>query len=164
MSSIFFIPSLLVSFFFPSSDFCLCNFFDLTRSDSYAYIYLTGNSYCPSSRHAQYLCHRSAICKANESVLEVYTFVARTVLALASVMIAYWIARDNLVESRVPPYLLLGIFFACLYITCYCSDLHAIIAQAVLLCFLVEYDLDEGWNYNKMRNCPHKLRDLVTDI
>lgn len=90
--------------------------------------------------------------------------MARTVLALASVMIAYWIARDNLVESRVPPYLLLGIFFACLYITCYCSDLHAIIAQAVLLCFLVEYDLDEGWNYNKMRNCPHKLRDLVTDI
>jgi hypothetical protein len=65
LSSILFIPSLLVSFFFPSSDCCLCNFFDLTRSDSYAYIYLTGNSFCPSSRHAQYLCHRSAISKAN---------------------------------------------------------------------------------------------------
>lgn len=128
LSSLFFIPSLLISFLFPTTDCCLCNFFDLTRSDVYAWIYLSGNSYCPSSRQTQYLCNRSAICRANESVLSVYTFVARVVLALVSVMIAYWIARDNLVESKVPPYLLLGIFFACLYITCYCSDLHAIIA------------------------------------
>lgn len=86
------------------------------------------------------------------------------VLALASVMIAYWIARDNLVESKVPPYLLLGIFFACLYITCYCSDLHAIIAEAMLICFLAEYELDEGWSYKNMRKCPQRLRELVSDI
>ncbi len=97
-------------------------------------------------------------------MIAVYAFVVRIVLALVSVMIAYWIARDNLVESKVPPYLLLGIFFACLYVTCYCSDLHALIAEAVLICFLLEEDLQDNWSYAKMRYCPLKLRELVTDI
>ena len=83
---------------------------------------------------------------------------------MISVMIAYWIARDNLVEGRVPPYMLLGVFFACLYVTCYCSDLHAHIAEAILVCFLAEYELDDGWTYKNMRRCPPKLRELVNDV
>ena len=63
LSGLFYIPSLLVSFLAPQIDSTVCNFFDLPRSDVYAYIYLTGNSYCPSSRQAQYLCLRSRICK-----------------------------------------------------------------------------------------------------
>jgi hypothetical protein len=62
-SGFFYLPALLVSLFAPSVDCTVCNFFDLARSDVYAYIYLTGNSYCPSSRQAQYLCKRSRICR-----------------------------------------------------------------------------------------------------
>jgi hypothetical protein len=66
----------------------------------------------------------------------VYTSVARVVLALAGVLIVYWIARDNLVDSRVPPHLLVGMFFVSLYVTCYCADVHALIGEAFLVCFL----------------------------
>jgi hypothetical protein len=69
-------------------------------------------------------------------VVDIYTFIARVVLSLSAVMIIYWIAYTNLVQSVVPPYLLLGEFFICLYITCYCSDLHTNIAEALLVCFL----------------------------
>ena len=57
-----------------------------------------------------------------------YTVVARVVLALTGMMIVYWIARDNLVESKVPPHLLLGMFFVCMYVTCYFADVHALVA------------------------------------
>jgi hypothetical protein len=64
-SGLFYIPSLVISLLAPETDCTACNFFDLTRSDVYAYIYLTGNSYCPSSRQMQYLCLRSRICRQN---------------------------------------------------------------------------------------------------
>ena len=69
LSALFFLPSLIISALLPKADCCLCNLFDLARSDVYAWIYLSGNSYCPSSRQTQYLCRRSAICRANESVM-----------------------------------------------------------------------------------------------
>lgn len=128
LSSLFFLPSLFFSIIAPKSDWCLCNFFDLTRSDVYTWIYLSGNSYCNSSRQTQYLCNRSATCRSNESLISVYTVVSRVVVALIGLMIVYWIARDNMVESKVPAHLLLGMFFICLYVTCYCSDLHALVA------------------------------------
>jgi hypothetical protein len=65
LTGLLYLPALLVSFLAPNVDCALCNFFDLARTDVYAYIYLTGNSYCPSSRQTQYLCRRSRICRGN---------------------------------------------------------------------------------------------------
>ena len=128
LSSLFFLPSLFFSILTPGVSCCLCDVLDLARSDVYTWIYLTGNSYCGSSRQTQYLCNRSKICRHNESLIAVYTVVARVVLALTGMMIVYWIARDNLVESKVPPHLLLGMFFVCMYVTCYFADLHTLVA------------------------------------
>ena len=108
LSCLFFIPSMLISLFFPNTDCCCCNFFDLAREDAYSWVYLTGNSFCPSSRQTQYISKRSSICCENESVIDIYTFIARVVLSFSAMMIIYWIARDNLVQGIVPPYLLLG--------------------------------------------------------
>lgn len=162
LSSLFFLPSLFFSILTPKAECFICNWLDLARSDVYTWIYLSGNSYCGSSRQTQYLCNRSATCRANESVISVYTVLSRVVLALIGLMIVYWIARDNLVESKVPPHLLLGMFFICLYVTCYCSDLHALVAEAYLICFLAEYDVE---TYSKqMTRCPPALKALVTDF
>ena len=79
-------------------------------------------------------------------------------------LIIYWIGVSNLVQGRVPPYLLLGEFFICLYITCYCSDLHPNIAEAFLVCFLAEYELEDGCAYDRMNFCPPRLRELVNDV
>lgn len=65
LGSLFFIPSMLISIFCARVDSCCCNFFDLAREDAYTWIYLSGNSFCPSSRECQYLSRRSSICKMN---------------------------------------------------------------------------------------------------
>ena len=104
------------------------------------------------------------MCRENESILTVFRFVARVFLSLAAVLIVYWISRDNLTDERIPPYTLVGIFFACLYITSYFSDIHAIIAEAFIVCFLSEYELDENWTPFEMKNCPEEVRQLVYEI
>jgi hypothetical protein len=63
INGFFYFPSLIINLICPRIDFFLCNIFDLVRSDSYSYIGLTGNSYCPSVRQCQYLCYRSNICR-----------------------------------------------------------------------------------------------------
>jgi hypothetical protein len=40
------------------------------------------------------------------------------------------------VDEKVPFTLLAGVFFICLYISSYFADIQAIIAEAVMLCFL----------------------------
>lgn len=128
LTAFFYIPELIISFLTPGKDCCFCNFFDMARSDAYAYIYLTGNSYCPSSRQTQYLCLRSRICRDSESSLYIYALFTRLAIAFASVLLVYWITRDNLVDEKVPMFLLIGVFLICLYIICYFADIHAVIA------------------------------------
>lgn len=65
LTGFFYLPALVISFLAPDMDCAVCNLFDLARSDVYSYIYLTGNSYCPSSRQTQYLCRRSRTCREN---------------------------------------------------------------------------------------------------
>ncbi len=66
--------------------------------------------------------------------------------------------------ERVPLTVLAAVFMACLYVSCYFSDVHAVFAEALLVCFLSECDLEEGWTYKEMRACPEKLARLVTDV
>lgn len=146
MSGFFYYLSLIVDLFFPKIDFCFCNFFDLIRTEAYSYIYLTGNSYCPSVRQVQYLCARSRVCRENESTNSIYALAARIVIALSSVLIIYWITRDNTVEESVPAYLLLGIFFIALFISCYFIDIHVVPAEALMVCFLAESDLEHAFS------------------
>jgi hypothetical protein len=70
------------------------------------------------------------------------------------VLIVYLITKSSLVEEQVPFTVLGGVFIVCLFLSCYCSDLHTVIAEALMLCFLTEYDLEEGWSYKEMRACP----------
>jgi hypothetical protein len=164
LSGLFYIPSLIISFLCPEVDCCFFNLFDLTRTDAYSYIYLTGNSYCPSSRQTRYLCQRSKICRENQTSTTIYAFAARIFLSLLTILIVYWISHDNLVDYKVYGVLLVLIFLISLYVTCYFVDVHAIIAEAIIICFLCEYDLDENWSYKQMKACPEKLYNLITDI
>jgi len=75
-------------------------------------------------------------------MLAIYAFTCRLLMALAAILIIYWITKDNLVEERVAPILLLGIFFMCLYITCYFVDLYTVFAESLMICFLTEEDLN----------------------
>lgn len=67
-------------------------------------------------------------------------------VALASVLIIFWITRDNAVGYQVPPYLMLGIFFIGLYISNWFIDIHGDAAQALMVCFLADYELEGGFD------------------
>jgi hypothetical protein len=68
--------------------------------------------------------------------LAIYSFFSRIVISFAAILIVYWITRDSLVEEKVPFTLLVGVFFISLYISSYFADIQAIVAEALMLCFL----------------------------
>jgi hypothetical protein len=85
-------------------------------------------------------------------------------MSLSVVLLIFWIAWNNLSEGKVSLFLVLGVFFICLYVTCYLVDLHTVAAEALMVCFLTEYDLDERWTYRQMRYCPENLKKLMNDV
>lgn len=97
---------------------------------------MTSTTYCPSVRQVQYLCNRSKICRGTESTNSFYSLAARLVIALSTTLIAYWIMQGRLTGSIVNPYVLLGVFFMALFITCYFVDIHVDVAEALMVAFL----------------------------
>lgn len=153
INGFFYLPSLLINLFFPRVDFFCCNLFDLVRTDAYSYIGLTGNSYCPSVRQTQYLCYRSSVCRENESTNSFYCLAARIFVALGSILIVYFLAKDSLVEEKIPPLLLLGLFFIGLYISCYFVDIQINSCEGFLTAFLAEIEMDQlGYKDMKLKN------------
>ena len=142
MNAFLFIPNIFIDLCCNNSNFICCNCLDLPRGDAYPYIYMTSTSYCPSVRQVQYLCSRSRICKGNESTNTFYSLAARLVIALSTTLIAYWIMQSKLTNSAVNPYVLLGVFFMALFVTCYFVDIHVNIAEALMVAFLAEWELD----------------------
>jgi len=84
-------------------------------------------------------------------------------MSLSVVLLTFWIAKSYLSDGKVPLLLLVGVFFICLYVTCYLVDLHTVAAEALMVCFLSEYDLDERWTYKQMRYCPENLKKLMSE-
>lgn len=50
--------------------------------------------------------------------------------------------QNRLSNAEVNPYVLLGVFFMALFVTCYFVDLHVNIAEALMISFLAEWELD----------------------
>ncbi len=96
--------------------------------------------------------------------MALYTFAARVATAFIALLLTYWITSSKLVDSQVPMIVMVGVLMGCLYVSSYFSDVHAIVAEALMVCFLTECDLEEGWTYKDMRFCPEKLTKLITDV
>ncbi len=137
-----YLPSLVVNLFCSELDICCCNCLDLPRFDVYSYIYLTGNSYCPSVRQCQYLCKRSEIARTNESTLRIYSLAARIFICLVTMLCCYWMGSDYLVGEKLPMYMLLGALCIGLYMSSYFVDIHVDVAEALQTCFLAEWDME----------------------
>lgn len=135
-SAFFFFPNLFIDLCCNSSNNFCCNCLDLPRADAYAYIYMTGITYCPAVRQAQYLCKRSRICRGTESTNTFYRLAARLFLALSTMLIIYWISQGDLRTGVQNPYLLLGVFLIGLYIAVYFVDIHVDVAEALMVSFL----------------------------
>jgi hypothetical protein len=75
-------------------------------------------------------------------------------MVLAVTLIVYAILLPSLSGGKVPGLLLLGVFLIGVFVTCYFVDIHTVAAEALLICLLSEYDLDERWTYKQMTYCP----------
>lgn len=128
LNAFLYIPNIFIDLCCNNMDNMLCNCLDLPRNDAYPYIYMTSTTYCPAVRQVQYLCKRSRICKGNESTNIFYALAARLVIALSTMLIAYWIMQRSITYSIVNPYVLLAVFFMALFVTCYFVDIHVDIA------------------------------------
>ena len=83
--------------------------------------------------------------------------------ALASVLIVFWISTASLFNGVAPPYLLLGIFFVCLFVVGYFIDIHTDVAEALLITFLAEYEIEQD-GYRDMKRCRPSLKEVIHDI
>ena len=69
---------------------------------------------------------------------------------------------SRMYQSLVNPYVLLGVFFIALFVTSYFIDLHVDIAQALMVTFLAEHELDMG--YTQMSIAKNTLKNAINDI
>ncbi len=81
-------------------------------------------------------------------------------------MIVYLMAKGTMVQERIPPLLLLGIFFIGLYISCYFVDIQIDSCEGFLTAFLTEIEMDQvGYKEMKLKNENMvELRDEIHEI
>ena len=124
---------------------------------------MTGTSFCPAVRQVQYICTRSKICQGNESTNTFYALCARLVIALLTTLIAYIIMVTKFTITIVNAYVLLGVFFMALFVTYGFVDLHVDVAEALMVAFLAEYDVDQT-GYKDMHIARDTLKNAIDDL
>lgn len=150
---IFFIPDLVLDFFRSDSSEheaggCF-KFFDLVRSDAMAYVALTGNPYCHSSKYCEYFTHSSMLHSSDQSALRLYRICAHILIAgIVSILGLY--IKGNIEPYTIGATIVIGMF-VCTFIVSYQSDP----AEAILLM----YCIDEEYN----RRSPKKVAQSAAD-
>ena len=66
--------------------------FELVRSDSLAYVNLSGNPYCNSSRYCEYLCDKSLLMDGSQSTSRTYRICAHLLIASVVVLVSMYLA------------------------------------------------------------------------
>lgn len=98
---------------------CCIRIFDLVRSDSMAYINLTGNPFCNSSRYCEYLCGRSIIMDYSQSTSRAYRFCAHFLIVGIMALLALYI------KGVISIYALLIIMVQSIFIATLLISIHA---------------------------------------
>jgi hypothetical protein len=163
LTAFLYIPNLFIDLCCNNKNALLCNCLDLPRNDAYPYIFMTGTSFCPAVRQVQYICTRSKICQGNESTNTFYALCARLVIALLTTLIAYIIMVTKFTITIVNAYVLLGVFFMALFVTYGFVDLHVDVAEALMVAFLAEYDVDQT-GYKDMHIARDTLKNAIDDL
>lgn len=78
-------------------------------------------------------------------------------------MIAYWIMQGRQTGAVVNPHVLLGVFCIALFITCYFVDLHVDVAEALMVAFLAESEVDT-YSYRELSIARDSLKNAIDDL
>lgn len=115
---------------------CACKLciglFDLVRSDAMAFMSLTGNPFCNSSRYCEYLCDRSIIMDYSQSTSRAYRICAHfLILGIMAIFALY-------VKGSISIFALLVIMIQTLFISTLFISIHADAAEAIQIIFLAD--------------------------
>lgn len=110
------------------------SFFDLVRSDTMAYINLSGNPYCNSSRYCEYLCKEAPASRNSQSNSRSYRICSHLFLAgLVSTI------NILLQGKETSLFIALVVFILSLFLSTFFISLHADAAEAIQIIFLLDY-------------------------
>lgn len=150
--------------------FCVCciRVFDLVRSDAMAFINLTGNPFCNSSRYCEYLCDRSIIMDYSQSTSRAYRICAHFLIVGVMAILALYI------KGNISIYALLVIMVQTLFIATLFISIHADATEAIQIIFLTDEEFarqrkeddktyDRG-NLGDNLNNLSKRRDLTEEV
>ena len=107
------------------------------RTDTYAYINLTGIPYCNAARNCEVLCNSSRLFIGCQSVLFFYRLCAHVFCIGATVLIAYIFMRSNTISPIV---LMIVMLISYCFVT-YFIDIHADGAEGLQVSYLLDKEL-----------------------
>lgn len=71
--------------------------------------------------------------------------------------------QGRLTNGVVNPYTLIGVFLIALFITCFFVDLHVCVAEALMVAFLAEHEVDM-YDYKEMNIARDGLKNAISDL
>ena len=126
-------------------DVCI-RIFDLVRSDAMAYIFLTGNPFCNSSRYCEYLCDQSLLTESSQSTSRSYRICAHFLIAGGVAIAGLYLKGSGLSALTILFIILLAIFISTFFIS-----IHADAAEAIQIIFLEDEEFTKRHNEEQFR-------------
>lgn len=74
---------------------CFAGYFDLVRSDSMTFVYLTGNAYCNSARYCEYVVNKSSLTSSSQSSSRIYRLTAHFAVSGIMSILALFVFSDG---------------------------------------------------------------------
>jgi len=134
---------------------CFAGYFDLTRSDSMAFVYLTGNAYCNSARYCEYVVNKSELTSTSQSSSRIYRITAHFAIAgLVCILGLFVFNRGEVSITAMGILLLLSLGVSTFFVS-----LHADAAEAILILLLTE----EEFGRRNTSKATHRHGNYVSD-
>lgn len=146
MNSFFGIADFIFDALIPNLDdnnscfYCInrfAGFFDLSRSDALAVVYLSGNAYCNSARYCEYIANKTSETAFSQSTNRIYRFCAHFALGGLISLGAFW-GFGIKAEVSIPAMLIL--LLVSMGVSTFFISLHADASEAILVLYLMEYE------------------------
>ena len=108
---------------------------DLVRTDVYAYINLTGITYCNAARNCELLNEKSKLFVGSQSILYFYRICAYSFTVGTVFLATYFIQKSKIGYINLYSMCFLLVLSYC--ILNYFVDFHANKAEGIQICFLI---------------------------
>ena len=123
-----------------STSNCCTSLLDLVRSDSFAFIALTGNPFCNSSKFCEYLTDCSLSCDGSQSAMRIYRICAHLIIVGVTSILGLYI------KGEVEFYTIVAILILGIFVSTFIISYHSDASEALMIMFLLEEEFYKRGN------------------